>query len=566
MATKQQEKSQKSCTRLIPEPATSDIGLYLDPGTDTDDYEDYEMPPQAQVPQPTVPGRSSYEGQTNHSRNTPLEPDFLAEVHRPPRVFQKAIEFWESLSPGRSRPPVPIPEQRPKRKHRSEDPRQLERDRLNREASNSNSTNIAVAPRTGSSHKSEQATQTRGGQWQAYGKSLQDQLAQAQRENQNLEDYAEKLKTEAVNNRHTFEKEIRKIESEKQRVDAERKQIENEKTKIEAEYQSFILQKLKESSEKEDSAQWQRDGNQDIADLEKLKKDMRTLARNMAIKDPISLRNLSEEDHTALMGSLSEVCVLRNRTIPEELMTPKSPALLLNALLAHDIFTNLFRKPFFFVETGLQEDIPEYRMDTILNDIYKRMLQGKAVDLVPQEVVAKRTLANRETPHLWRAQMLRILKDDSKTNPQDKSAKANSEENRSIVPLDSLISRVSSLKSDAFLASPARHLLTPSPKIAALYNRAAHIAYTLWMRKSHVVLYTLKELESPKFDGNSRVLVPHSSVRWEEVEGGLLGREVGLIVHPLVRVFGVGEGGEREGAVWAPGEVWVDSPKVEMKE
>jgi len=75
-------------------------------------------------------------------------------------------------------------------------------------------------------------------------------------------------------------------------------------------------------------------------------------------------------------------------------------------------------------------------------------------------------------------------------------------------------------------------------------------------------LETLRHLHQPTFDPESKDLIPHSSVKFDQFEDQLEGRPITLIVHPLLQLYGTNDAKNYDqGSVWAPAEVWLDSRK-----
>jgi hypothetical protein len=75
-------------------------------------------------------------------------------------------------------------------------------------------------------------------------------------------------------------------------------------------------------------------------------------------------------------------------------------------------------------------------------------------------------------------------------------------------------------------------------------------------------VFTLKDLGQVTSDADSKELIPHSSVRYDEFDGQLEGKPITLIVHPLLKFFGTNDAkGYDVGSVWPPAEVWLDSRK-----
>lgn len=99
---------------------------------------------------------------------------------------------------------------------------------------------------------------------------------------------------------------------------------------------------------------------------------MRSWAKIAAVKDIAAIQDLAEEQHVSLMATLSRVAVVDSNQLPRGLSTPKGQSLLLNAFLAHDVYTSLFASPFFFLKYNLDlgHGVAGDGMDDSLNKIY----------------------------------------------------------------------------------------------------------------------------------------------------------------------------------------------------
>jgi hypothetical protein len=131
-----------------------------------------------------------------------------------------------------------------------------------------------------------------------------------------------------------------------------------------------------------------------------------------------------------------------------------------------------------------------------------------------------------------------------------------------------LISKVANLQAAHFLEGPARHLIrddtkaNSGSKLQSIYQTAANISYMMWTRRATMRCYTLKHLGRLAFNPESKDLIPHSSVKFEQFEDLLEGRPISLIVHPLLQLYGTNDAKDYDrGSVWAPAEVWLDSRK-----
>jgi hypothetical protein len=108
-----------------------------------------------------------------------------------------------------------------------------------------------------------------------------------------------------------------------------------------------------------------------VSDLGRIKKEMRTWAKSTGVKGAEALENLDHSELMSLLKNLSHVAVIKNNELPRGLSEPKSPVLLLNALLAHHLYTAMFRSPFFFFDDGLGKDSPVTSDGALLREIYQ---------------------------------------------------------------------------------------------------------------------------------------------------------------------------------------------------
>jgi hypothetical protein len=209
-----------------------------------------------------------------------------------------------------------------------------------------------------------QAMKKKEAEWQAKERELENQLGRMLSQNQHLENGIQQIQGELEHRTRILEAKVQKAKSEKEEV--------------EAEYNLFVRQKQEEKFEEMES--WLPvEGSKVIGDLDRLKRDMRAFGKGMSTNDLSVFQRLDEADHVALLNDLAEVCVLTNNGLPEGLTSSKSPALLLNALLAHHVYTTLFTNPFFFLGNGLGDVLPKSGLDGLLNEIYSRTQQGKCI-------------------------------------------------------------------------------------------------------------------------------------------------------------------------------------------
>jgi hypothetical protein len=150
----------------------------------------------------------------------------------------------------------------------------------------------------------------------------------------------------------------------------------DKRAKVEGDFELFVQQKEEESFKMMETSRWiDAEGSSVIAGLDKLKRDMRDLAKGAATKEPFFFKRLAETDYNAFMRALDNVCVLTGEDLPNDLISSKSMALLLNALLAHDVFTIFFRHSFLFLAEDFHNG-SRVNLSLSLNEIYSHIGTG----------------------------------------------------------------------------------------------------------------------------------------------------------------------------------------------
>jgi hypothetical protein len=144
---------------------------------------------------------------------------------------------------------------------------------------------------------------------------------------------------------------IHKEEQKEREFKAEVRKLKANRDSVEDKYEDLIRKQQEESFKQMSTARWlPTEDSKVIAELDRIKRDMRSWARAIAARGAGSLEKLDRSKFLNLLESLSQVAVLDNNELPRGLSTAKSPALLLNALLAYHLHTTMFRSPFFFLD------------------------------------------------------------------------------------------------------------------------------------------------------------------------------------------------------------------------
>jgi len=162
---------------------------------------------------------------------------------------------------------------------------------------------------------------------------------------------------------------------------AQLQNIQSEKVALEMKHNAFIRKHQEASFKQMESARWlPEDDTKVMGDLDRLKREMRTWSKAAAIKNISPLKVLVGAELGALMQKLEKVAVLENGDLPQSLVTTaKSSMLLLNALLAEDVYANFFRSPFFFLGHNINDNPANNLSEQVLMDIYRQAQSGKLV-------------------------------------------------------------------------------------------------------------------------------------------------------------------------------------------
>ncbi|KAF5877190.1 uncharacterized protein Bfra_001553 [Botrytis fragariae] len=259
----------------------------------------------------------------------------------------------------------------------------------------------------------------------------------------------------------------------------------------------------------------------------------------VATRGDSRLDNLSKvfqgEDQAkdALREELSKVMIFRNDMLPEGLPQKRAKKFLLEALLAHHVFTNVFSSPFSFLGDE----------STSLDSIYRAGLSWSVAD------------ANK-----WRSDTLRLLFPEASENDKAEAVR---------LKIPPLLDDRAKIQADNFFKSPARCFFDATPELTVglqkIYQRAAGLAYHLWTRRSMLKIVTRKDLNS-FFHIRDRQMALHTSVQ-EDIENKLTGQLISLVIYPGVVAYGLDECVDYETPrPWMPAKVWLHKPLSEKSQ
>jgi hypothetical protein len=176
---------------------------------------------------------------------------------------------------------------------------------------------------------------------------------------------------------------MRGIEHEVSIQQAEIQNLKSEREKIQEEHEAFIRKQQELSFKQMTTSRWLPvEDTKVMADLDRLKREMRGWAKKTSMKDIDLLNALDEGDQTSLYNALAQVVRFDDHRISEEVNSLRSPVLLLNALLTHDVYLSLFRNPFFIFseDLGAEHPFPGTGLDSMLGELYQRTQRCKYIN------------------------------------------------------------------------------------------------------------------------------------------------------------------------------------------
>ncbi|EDO01359.1 predicted protein [Sclerotinia sclerotiorum 1980 UF-70] len=340
-----------------------------------------------------------------------------------------------------------------------------------------------------------------------------------------------------------LESEKQELKSHKLALESEKQELDFEKQAIEEKHNTFILKQQETTFSHMAGSRWAPvEDSKVMEDLGRLKRDMRSWAKKVSSNDMDAV--LKSLDKRRLRNALEHVVVFEHGELPQGLSSRKVPALLLSALLAHDIYTTIFRDPFFFL--GIVDLGGGYEKTLFRQGLEETYRQGLASD--------------EEDTHVWRSHTLRLFLPPMKTGTSEGGRKMHAR-------TEYMIENEAYRQALNFLHGAAKHLIEDDQlreNIFSIYREAAIISYNLWTRRTKLVCYTLHDGMGSRllFHPNSKDMTAHSSVDYGSHADQLKGRPISIILHPCLMVYGTDDGKDyHQGRVWAPAEVWLDSRK-----
>jgi hypothetical protein len=272
--------------------------------------------------------------------------------------------------------------------------------------------------------------------------------------------------------------------------------------------------------------------DQSIRDeLSKLTESIRLWAKKNCLNSFADFEDVPENEKDMVIHQLTEYCsqqdwnsMMREISIPQN----KIPMVLLHALLAKDLFGQIFADPFFA--------FPKIDGDHTISAagyfqrIYRIMIQ-----------------ADEQKAHTWRSLTLQNLSTTRDPNTE--------------TFLQEMTKRLVRGLVTRFLTSPAHTLLRKvgnneaghqrAQELQLLYKGAAQLALSLWTQRAFMTCQSLREL--PPFTVTNPMMRAHRLHLLDEDDTRLDGKRLLLCVQPAILAFG-SENAEHynQHKVWSP--------------
>ncbi|ODM24149.1 hypothetical protein SI65_02145 [Aspergillus cristatus] len=252
-------------------------------------------------------------------------------------------------------------------------------------------------------------------------------------------------------------------------------------------------------------------------ELAKLQDGLRSWARKYSREAVNSdLEKVSTPEEDKIVEELKGYCVQTNWCSLLEQMPISSNkvfSVFIQALLAKDVFDNIFPDPFFaFPETVDDSKLPNRAEMRLL---YQTMAQ-----------------LNKKEAQIWRSHMMRVL---SAYPSGDKGSL-----------MSDRLQRMASSHAKALINGPA-HIFLRDPENQAevirrsddlhrLYHQAGGLALSLWTQRTVIESYGLQRLH--EFSSSSSLMTAHRLYHLDEDDKRLDGKKILLCVQPTVLAFG----------------------------
>ncbi|PYI16839.1 hypothetical protein BO99DRAFT_339293 [Aspergillus violaceofuscus CBS 115571] len=278
------------------------------------------------------------------------------------------------------------------------------------------------------------------------------------------------------------------------------------------------------------------------AKFETLQDQIRSWARKYSASALADLDQNPRESKTTILRLLGPMCATSDWDILLERLAVSQnriPALLMQALLARHIMSEMFKNPF-FAFVGSSDPWPSAAQLGHMYAVMKTVDQAEA--------------------HMWRSHTLQMFTDSSHPSLDLRVQK---------------LSHFSRTMAARFLNCGGRHILRSIKDedeerrrfkdLETVYRMAGDLALSLWTIRTDMRCLTLKHL--PEFQSSNGLMCTHRLHQLDEYDQRLDGQNVILCVQPAIVAYG-NENGEHydQSKVWAKSVMLMEEGREDDEE
>ncbi|CAG8261061.1 unnamed protein product [Penicillium salamii] len=234
------------------------------------------------------------------------------------------------------------------------------------------------------------------------------------------------------------------------------------------------------------------------------------------------------------------------------------PQIILQALLMHCIYGEIFAKPLFFLPWRVQGAGGEEG-----GEVGAEMIARQDLSEVMVGIIHEVTQGNLAEGNSWRCNLLRLLDPKPTGNePELRLLVLKATKNRTEMAREAAANSLM----EAFLKNSVSLPISPNSlegaavaELRQIFVAAAHLSYKLWLRKSYLEVQTIQKIPD-RYHQDSDLLRAHSRhvASLENDPAGLDNRPVDVVVHPALIVHGSSDGTNYEPTrVWMQAVVWM---------
>ncbi|KAL2201125.1 hypothetical protein P885DRAFT_26182 [Corynascus similis CBS 632.67] len=294
------------------------------------------------------------------------------------------------------------------------------------------------------------------------------------------------------------------------------------------------------------------------ADLENLQGRLKGWAKKHAIEDMSQVRGLTPEEYDLLIQVLAQVVRLQSGTLnviehleSTPMINKKSPAMCIQGLLAHHVYTKIVSRPFFVFRDN----------SDLFQALFEHIELGKrSISWQSTLVIANMSEVDQNEAHILRSRTLRLLATPPPNGAQGNGTYCHTTNQKAVCQE---LAR-------EFYESPVRHLVKPPCRkggnaaaqcledLVSIVQYAGELSYKLWSRRTTLEILTLGNLGGVPFRMDFEYMKAHPLHRLYEDDDRCDGWFASVVTHPAVVGYGSSDGKDYSTPrVWMKAEVWL---------